>query len=333
MTMRRREFITLLGGASAAQAILHPPAARAQQGGRVRRIGWLIDRDENDRQAQSNEVALREALVKLGWIEGQNLRIDTRFGARDLNRLHDVATELVSLAPEVIVTNGGAATLALQQRTQTIPIIFAAGPEPAEIGLVRNIARPENNITGFPTIDPSVFGKRLQLLKEVAPHLARICVILNPETLPVGLNLIEAAAPGFGLEAIRTPVRNSVDAVRAIDAFAAEPNGGLLVMPPPLSVAIRDTILQLAAQHQLPAIYGYRELAAAGGLMSFGSNPADLYRGAASYVDRLLRGTKVSDLPVQFPTRYELVVNLKTAKAIGLVIPEAFLLRADEVIE
>jgi putative tryptophan/tyrosine transport system substrate-binding protein len=278
--MRRREFIAGLGG-----AVAWPITARAQQDGRVPRIGWLINRDESDPQVQTIQIVFRETLAKLGWIEGRNLHIDVRFGARNINRVHDVAMELVSLAPEVIVTNGGAAIQALQQRTQTVPIVFAAGPEPVEVGLLRNIARPRGNVTGFPTIEPSVLGKWLELLKEVAPHLARISVISNPETLSQvqDSNYIEAAAQAFGLKVIKTPVRNSVDAVRAIDAFAAVPNGGLLVMPPPPSVALRDTILQLAAQHRLPTINGYRELVAAGGLMSFGSNPADLYRGAASY--------------------------------------------------
>jgi putative ABC transport system substrate-binding protein len=326
--MRRREFIAGLGGA----AVAWPLTARAQQGKRVRRIGWLIDRDESDPQAQSNEIAFREALLKLGWIEGRNLQIDVRFGARDPKRIHDVATELVSLAPEVIITNGGAAIRELQQRTQTIPIVYTAGPEPVDFGLMRNIARPEGNITGFATMEPSISGKWIELLKEAAPRLARVCVIFTPQTAQ-SPHYIEATAARFGLEVIKATVRNSVDTVRAIDAFGGRPNGGVLIMPPPPNVAIRDTILQLASEYRLPTINGYRDLAAAGGLISYGSNSADLYRGAVSYVDRLLRGVKVSELPVQFPTEYKLVVNLKTAKAIGLTIPEAFLLRADEVIE
>jgi putative ABC transport system substrate-binding protein len=326
--MNRREFIAGLGGAA------WPLVARAQQPGRMRRLGWLIDADENDPQAQATKAALLEALGKLGWIEGQNLHVDARFGARDFSRIHDVAAELVSLAPEVIVTNGGAAILELQQRTKTIPIVYTAGPVPVDAGHMRNIARPEGNITGFPTFEPSVAGKWLELLKEAVPRLARVSVILNPQTLRAAFfNYVEAAASAIGVEAIETPVRNGVDTVRAIDAFAAKPNGGLLVMPPPPSVAIREAIFQLAAEHRLPSISGYRQQAAAGGLMSYGSNRLDTYRGAASYVDRLLRGAKVSELPVQFPTRYELVVNLKAAQAIGLTIPDVFLLRADEIIE
>jgi putative ABC transport system substrate-binding protein len=329
--MRRREFITLLGGAVAAW----PLAARAQQDGRVRRVGWLIGSAENDQQSPAGSSALREALAKLGWIEGRNLRIDLRFGAGDPATVRAYAAELISLTPDVIFANSGTATSALQQRTQTTPIVFT-GPDPVEAGLVRNIARPEGNITGFSAFEPSIAGKWLELLKEAAPRLARVAVIFNPElTLTVQryISPIEVAASALGVPAIQTPVRNAVDIVHAIDAFAAELNGGLLVLPPIPNTAIRDTILQLAAQHRLPAIYGYRDLAAAGGLMSYGSNSVDQYRGAASYIDRILRGAKISELPVQFPTRYELVINLKNAKAIGLTIPESFLLRADEVIE
>jgi putative ABC transport system substrate-binding protein len=293
-----------------------------------------MDRDESDSLVATYKAALREPLAKLGWIEGRNLRIDIRFGARDLGRIQNVAAELISLAPEVIVTNGSAAMLALQQQTQTIPIVFTAGA--VETG-VRNIARPEGNVTGFPTFEISVAGKWLELLKEVVPSLARVSVIFSPGLVPSAARsyttFVEAAASALGVEATLAPVRHSVEAVRTIDAFAAKPNGGLLMLPPPPSVALRETVFELATQHRLPAIYGYRDLAVAGGLMSYGSNVTDHYRGGASYVDRLLRGAKVSELPVQFPTKYELVVNLKAAKAIGLTIPEAFLLRADEVIE
>jgi putative tryptophan/tyrosine transport system substrate-binding protein len=333
--MRRRDFIAGLGGAAA-----WPAVARAQQGERVRRIGWLINREEIDPEVQTDAIAFREALLKLGWIEGRNLRIDVRFGARDPKRIHDIAMELVSLAPEVIVTAGGVLTRELQQRTQTIPIVLTGGPDPVSFGLMRNIARPEGNITGFVTVEPSTFGKWIELLKEVAPRLARVCVIFHPETLQLSryyeatlTSYIEPTAARFGVDVVKTSVRNSVDIVRAIDTFAVEPNGGVVVMPPRPSIAIRDTILQLAAEHRLPTINSFRDLAAVGGLISYGSNSADLNRGAASYVDRLLRGAKVSELPAQFPTRYQLVVNLKTAKAIGLTIPESFLLRADEVIE
>jgi putative tryptophan/tyrosine transport system substrate-binding protein len=329
--MRRREFVTILGGAAAAC----PLAAGAQQSTRMKRIGLLINTVENDRAQQVSLDALQEVLAKLGWIESRNLRIDRRFSAGDPAHVRAFAAELVGLTPDVIYANSGGAASVLQQRTQTIPIVFT-GPDPVAAGVVRNIARPEGNITGFSALEPSIAGKWLELLKEAAPRLASVAIIFNPELTPTGptyISWIEMAASALGVQAIKTPVRNAVDIVHAIDAFAAAPNGGLLVLPPPPNTAIRDMILQLAAQHRLPAIYSGRELAAAGGLMSYGSMSADQYRGAASYIDRLLRGAKVSDLPVQFPTKYELVVNLKTAKAIGLAIPEVFLLRADELIE
>jgi putative ABC transport system substrate-binding protein len=333
--MKRREFITLLGGA-AAPVILRLRAARAEQDGGMRRIGWLVGGVETDRARQADLGALRESLAKLGWSEGRDLRIDLRWGD-DLDRLGAYATELVSLAPDVIVTNGVAAMRALQQRTQTIPIVFTGGPDPVAAGLLRNVARPEGNITGFSTLEPSVAGKWLELLKEAAPRLARVAVIFNVElssSVASGyVSSIEAAAPAAGVQAIQTPVRNAVDIVHAIDAFAAEPNGGLLVLPPPPTTTIRETILQLAAQHRLPAIYPSLADAAAGGLLAYATDRVDQYRRAASYVDRILRGAKVADLPVQFPTKFELIINLKTAKALGLTVPLSLLTRADEVIE
>ena len=320
--------MALLGGAAT-----WPIAARAQQGERVRRIGWLIDRDENDVAVRAFKTALRDALAKVGWIEGRNLRIDARYGARDPNLIRDLAAELIGLAPEVIITNGGVTTRHLQQLTRTIPIVFTAGPEPVDAGLVRNIARPEGNTTGFPTFEPAIGSKWLELLKGAAPSLVRASIVLNPESNAQSVGDIEAVASTLNIQAIKTPVRNSLDAVRAIDAFAVQPNGGLVVMPPPPNLAIREAILELAAQHRLPLIAGYREMAAAGGLMSYGRIFGDEFRGAASYVDRLLRGGKVNELPVQFPTRYELVINLKTAKALRLTVPDTLLARADEVIE
>jgi putative ABC transport system substrate-binding protein len=333
MAMRRREFITLFGSAAAAW----PLAARAQQDSRMRRIGWLISGAETDLGAVANKAALQEALGRFGWIEGRNLRIDLRFGTGDPDRIRASAAELVGLAPEVVVTNSGATTRAVQQQTQTIPIVFTAGGDPATDGLVQNIARPERNITGFSSREPSIAGKCLELLKEAAPRLTRVAAIFNAElapTVPFYISSIETAAPALNVQAIKTPVRNAVDIVRAIDAFAAEPNGGLLVLPATFATtAIRDTILQVAAQHRLPAIYTNRADTAAGGLMAYAADDVAMSRRAASYVDRLLRGAKVADLPVQFPTKFDLVVNLKTAKAIGLTIPEAFLLRTDELIE
>jgi ABC-type uncharacterized transport system substrate-binding protein len=333
--MQRREFITLLGGTAAAW----PLAARAQQDGRVRRIAALLGEAPTER-ASASFPAFREAIAKLGWIEGRNLRIDLRAGASDPNQIRAAAAELVGLAPDAIVTSTVAATRAMQQQTQSIPIIFTGvGGDPVAARIVESIARPEGNTTGFTNLFNSISGKWMELLKEAAPRVARVALIFNPAfsigALTGGDGYIahaEAAAPALGVQLIKMPVRNDLELARAIDAFGGEQNGGLLVLPPP---AVNVGLLnRLAAQHRLPGIYPDRVFVVRGeGLMSYASVAADRYRGAASYVDRILRGTKVNELPVQFPTKFELVVNLKTAKAIGLTIPEAFLLRADEVIE
>jgi putative tryptophan/tyrosine transport system substrate-binding protein len=327
--MRRREFIAGLTG-----AISWPLVARAQ-GERMRRIGMLVGLAENERDDQANLSALREGLAKLGWIEGRNMRIDVRFGAGEPDRIRAYAAELVDLAPDVIFANGGAAASALQQRTQTIPIVFR-GPDPVGAGLVQNITRPEGNITGFSVFEPSIVGKWLELLKEAAPRLTRVAIIFNPEMVLIVsryLSPIEVAASALRLPAVNTPVRNAVDIVRAIDAFAAEPDGGLLVLPPPPNASIRDTILRLAEHHKLPAIYPSQADATAGGLLAYATDLVDVDQRAASYIDRLLRGAKIGELPVQFPTRFELVINLKTAKAIGLSIPHNMLATADELIQ
>jgi putative ABC transport system substrate-binding protein len=331
--MQRRSFIILLGGAAAAW----PLAARAQQAGGMGRIGILLGGAENDRAQQAYLGALREGLAKLGWIEGRNLRIDLRFGAGDPDAIRAYAAELAGLTPDVIVTNTGATTRAAQQQTQTIPIVFTAAADAVAAGYLRNIARPEGNVTGFSSLEPSIAGKWLELLKVAAPGLARVAIIFDTRLsfaiTPSYVSSIEAAALALDVQAITSPVRNAVDIVRAIDAFAAEPNGGLLILPPPPTTAIREAILQLAAQYRLPAIFPSLTDAAAGGLLAYSIDRVDQYRRAATYVDRLLRGAKVSELPVQFPTKFELVVNLKTAKATGLTIPEALLLRADQIIE
>jgi putative ABC transport system substrate-binding protein len=317
--MQRRDFITLVGSAAA-----WPLAARAQSPGSVRRIGWLIGRAESDPISQASRIAFQEALAKLGWIEGRNLRIDLRFAADDPDHIRAYAMELVRLAPDVIVTGAAVVTRALQQQTQTIPIVFIGGGDPAAIGLVRNIAQPEGNTTGFSGPEPSIAGKYLELLKEAAPGVSRVAILFNPEiapTAPTYISLIEALAPALGIQAIKTPFRNPIDIVRAIDSFAGEPSGGLVILPPPNTTAIRETIVPLAAQHRLPAIYPGPADAAAGGLLAYTTDTVDRNRLAATYVDRLLRGTKVAELPVQFPTKFELVINLKTAKAIGSPSP------------
>ena len=320
--MKRRDFITLLGGVAA-----WPLAARAQQEEKVRRIGVLAGTIEPTWLA-----ALRDGLAKLGWIEGHNLRIDLRFTLGDPARMRADAVELVSLAPDVIVTTNRPGTAAVQEQTKTIPIVFTAGNDPVSNGLLQNIARPEGNTTGFSSTVDSLLGKRLELLKEAAPHITRVALVFDPQTVNVGFfPSIEAAAPLLDVKAIKTPVRDPLELVRAIDAFAAEPNGGLLVVP----VLPEDSYKMLhlvAAQHRLPAIDSTRPKVA-DGLMTYAVDFSDIYRRAAAYVDRILRGTKVSELPVQSPTKFELVINLKTAKALGLTLPPSLLARADEVIE
>jgi putative ABC transport system substrate-binding protein len=327
--IRRRDAITLLGGAAAAW----PLAARAQQGERVRRIGVLSGSTEDDSTTRANLAALREGLVKLGWIEGRNLRIDLRFTSSDPARMRACAVELVSLAPDVIVTTSRPATTAVQEQTKTVPIVFTAGGDPVSNGLLQNIARPEGNTTGFTSTVDSLLGKWLELLNEAAPHITRVALVFNPQTVNVAyFRSIEAAAPLLGAQAIKTPVRDPLELVRAIDEFAAEPNGGLLVVPL-LPEDSYQMLHRVAAQHRLPDIHSNRRGVADGGLMTYATDFPDNYRRAATYVDRLLRGAKVSDLPVQVPTKFELVVNLKTAKALGLTVPKSILLRADEVIE
>jgi putative ABC transport system substrate-binding protein len=328
--MRRRDFITLLGGA----AVACPLAARAQQAGRMRRVGILAGTAEDNPDARANgRAALRDELAKLGWIEGRNLRIDMRFTLSDPARMRAYAVELVSLAPDVIVTSSRPATTAVQEQTKTIPIVFTAGGDPVTNGVVKNITHPEGNTTGFTNTFDSLSGKWLEFLKEAAPHITRVALVFNPQSVNVGyFRSIEAAAPLLGVQAIKTPVRNPLELVRAVDAFAAEPNGGLLVVPV-LPEDSYQMLHRVAAEHQLPSIHSNRGDVAEGGLMSYGPDITDNYRRAATYIDRILRGTKVSELPVQAPTKFELIVNLKTAKALGLTIPEGFLLRADELIE
>jgi putative ABC transport system substrate-binding protein len=281
-------------------------------------------------------AALREGLETLGWTEGRNLHVDARFVGGDSKRVGAYAQELVSLAPEVIVCSGALQTRALQQQTETLPIVFVNVGDPVASGVVKNIAHPEGNTTGITNLFLSVAGKWVELLKEVAPRLARVALVFNPD-FPVSGNYmaaIESAAATTGVKTTRTAFSNATEIERMIDAFAAEPDGSLIVVPPPLAWADRRLILRLALQHRLPVIFDDRLHAAEGALMSYGSDGTDLFRrGASTYVDRILRGAKPADLPVQFPTKFELVVNLKTAKAIGLVIPDSFLSRADEVIE
>ena len=332
--MKRRDFIAGLGGVAA-----WPVVAWAQPTERVRRIGMLTFSAENDPLNQSFIALFREGLAKLGWVEGRNLRIDLRFGATDADRTRAGAAELVSLGPDVIVTYGVAPTMAVQRQTQLIPIVFAAVGDPLATGVVKNLARPEGNTTGVTNLYVSIAGKWLELLKEAAPRVERVGFVYSPdlgstaEGLSPYSSSLEEAARALGVQAISIPFRNAVELVRAIDAFAARPNGGLIVLPPSPTAVDRRTINQLAIHHQLPTIFQDRYYAAEGGLIAYGGDVIEIYRTASTYADGILRGAKVSDLPVQLPTKIPLVINLKTAKAIGLVIPESFLLRADEVIE
>ena len=328
--MRRRDFMTFLGGAAATW----PHAARAQQSERVRRVGILSSGVEDNSVTRAQLTTLREELAKLGWIEGRNLRIDLRFTATDPERVRTYTMELVSLAPDVIITTSRPTTIAAQQQTKSIPIVFAAGGDPASNRLVQNITRPEGNTTGITNATVSLGGKWLEVLKEAFPHIARVALVFNPETVGPGyLPAIEAAAPLLGVQTIRTPFRDPLEVVRVLDEFAREPNGGLMTVPVVPVGASYEMVIRLAAAHRLPAVYYSRVGVAAGGLMTYDAVTTDLYRRAAAYVDRILRGAKVSELPVQFPTKFELVINLKAAKAIGLEIPATLLARADEVIK
>jgi putative tryptophan/tyrosine transport system substrate-binding protein len=331
--MRRREFIAGLGGAAASSAIW-PLRGGAQQP-RMRRIGVLMGYDENDRTAKAYFSGFTQGLAELGWTDGRNMRVDVRWAAANVVRMRTFANELIDLQPDIIVVNSAEATKAVQGQTQTIPVIFLMAGDPVGNGIVGNISRPGGNITGF-TYESAIGGKWLELLKEALPRLARVALIFNPELLggQAYLPLIELAAAQYAVTAIRTPVRNAAAIERAIEAFAGEPNGGLILVPPPLLAAHRELINRLAVQHQLPTIYQDRHFATEGGLMSYGTDIGELFRrGGPSYVDRILRGAKVSELPVQFPTKFELVINQKTAKAMGLEIPPLLLNRADEVIE
>jgi putative ABC transport system substrate-binding protein len=333
MTMRRRDFITLLGGAAAGW----PLAARAQQTERVRHIGMLLG-GTDDQVTQTRLTALRQGLEGLGWIEGRNVRIDIRFGEGDPNRFRAYAKELISLASEVIVTGSAQATRAVQQQTQTIPIVITGVGDPVTNGIVKSLAHPEGNVTGVTNLYLSIGGRWLQLLKEAVPNVETVGLVYNARVLPNDTNYgyfptIDEAAGTLAVQVTRIGYSDAVDLVHAIDEFSTRPNGGLIVMPPAPNAANREVVRRLAAQHRLPAMYHSKEFAAEGGLMSYGSDPVDQYRRASSFVDRILRGAKVSNLPVEFPTKFELTINLKTAKVIGLTIPEAFLARADELIE
>jgi putative ABC transport system substrate-binding protein len=329
--MRRREFITFLGGAVATW----PLAARAQQRKGMRHIGMLISGAENHPQWQEPVAAFRHRLQQLGWTVGQNLQIDYRW-APDIGRIQNSAAELVSLAPDVLFTMTTTSVLAMRDKTNAIPIVFAIVTDPVGSGLIRTLAHPGINVTGFTNYEFSTSGKWLELLKEMAPGIARVAVIFNPKTAPYAngyLRPLQAAATSLGMELIASGAEDGPQIERIVAEAGRGRDGGLMTLPDFSTGIHRELIIALAARHRVPGVYHYRFFAASGGLMSYGIDITEQFREAASYVDRILRGEKPADMPVQAPTKYELVINLKTAKAMGLTVPETLLARADEVIE
>jgi putative ABC transport system substrate-binding protein len=328
--MRRREFVTLLGGA----AVTWPLAARAQQGERVRRIGVLLPQDQDSPVAQARIAALLQELRHLGWT-GRNVRIDIHWAGADAENIRKHATELASLAPDVILANGSVVVTPLLQATRTVPIVFVVVPDPVGAGFVDSLARPGGNATGFVQFEYGLSGKWLELLKELAPRVTRAAV-LRDASIPSGtgqFGAIQSVAPSVGMEVSPVNIRDADEIERAVAAFARSANGGLIVTGSALAQLHRNLIIALAARHKLPAVYFERFFVAVGGLISYGPDLVDQYRRAAGYVDRILKGEKPADLPVQAPTKYELVINLKTAKGLGLEVPPTLLARADEVIE
>ena len=329
--IQRREFIALLGGA----AVAWPLAARSQQDG-MRRIGVLVPFPESEPVAQARVAAFREGLQKLGWTEGRNIRIDTRWGALDAEAMQRFAKELVGLQPDLILSQSTPNTAALLQQTRTIPIVFVQVTDPVGSGFVASISRPGGNVTGFITMEQTMAGKWLELLKEIAPRVNRVALLFNPATATfaeIYLNSFKAAAASFAVEAIGAPVRSTSEFEPVIAEQVREPNGGLIVMPDIFMTGHRSEITLLAARYRLPAVYPFRYFAEIGGLLSYGNDQSDNFRRAATYVDRILKGANPGDLPIEQPIKFELVINLKTAKALGLSIPPSILARADEVIE
>jgi putative tryptophan/tyrosine transport system substrate-binding protein len=329
--MRRRQFITLIGGVAAAW----PLPARAQQGERARRVGVLMNAAAEDSEAQSYIAAFQQGMQELGWSVGRNLRIDLRWGGDDADRWRRYAEELLALSPDVIVAAGGAIVSRLQRVSRTVPIVFAQSIDPVGAGVVASLARPGGNATGFAQFEYSLSGKWAELLKEIVPGLKRIGVLREPAN-PAGIGqwaIIQAAATAAGMEVSPLAVRDPGEIERGVASFAREPNGGLVVAVGSSTTLHRGAIIASAARHQLPAVYPYRYFVTAGGLVSYGPDLLGQYRRAAGYVDRILKGEKPADLPVQSPTAYVLTINLKTAKALGLDVPATVLARADEVIE
>jgi putative tryptophan/tyrosine transport system substrate-binding protein len=329
--MNRRAFITLLGGAAAAW----PLTARAQQGERMRRIGVLMSVAADGPDGQPRLAAFLKGLQELGWTDGRNVRIDLRWGAGDAERTRNFVAELVALGPDVILASGDHPVVALQQATRTVPIVFAMVADPVGAGFVESLPHPGGNTTGFTLYEYNISAKWLELLKEIAPGVKRVAVIREAGTAAGTGQFagIQAGAPGLGLELSPIGVRDAGEMERAVEAFSRSPNSGMIVTGSAQAAVHRDLIVTLAARHKLPAVYVARFFVTAGGLISYGPDFLDEHRRAAGYVDRILKGEKAADLPVQAPTKYELVINLKTAKTLGLEIPAILLARADEVIE
>jgi putative ABC transport system substrate-binding protein len=326
--VRRREFITLLGGIAAGW----PIAARAQQ--RVRRIGVLVG-SGNDLQSQFWLTAFRRRLQELGWLDGRDLQIDVRWGSADIDYIRSSAADLLSSKPDVILVYGVRALYPIRQATRQIPVVFIATSDPVGLGLVESLAHPGGNLTGFMLYEVSLAGKLVELLKELVPDLVRVALVFSPDntSAPGYWRSIETVAKSRNVIPISLPVRDIGNILDAVDAFAREPNGGLVLPTDLTTIVNRDLIVALAARHRLPALYSFRSDVASGGLMSYGPDTTDLFVRSASYIDRILKGEKAADLPVQAPTKFELVINLKTAKSLGLEVPPTVLARADEVIE
>jgi putative ABC transport system substrate-binding protein len=328
--MRRREFITLIGSAAVV-----PLVAGAQPSESMRRVGVLMSTAADDREGQARIGAFRQGLQKLGWIEGQNVRLDIRWGGGDADLDRRFAAELVALTPDVILATASSTVAALQGATRTVPVVFAHAVDPVAAGFVDSLARPGGNATGFVLFEYGISAKWLELLKEIAPSVTRAGVLRDP-AMAAGtgqFGALQSVAPSFGVELSPVNVRDAGEIERVVTAFARSSNGGLIVTASPLATLHRDLIVALAARHKLCAVYNLRLFVTAGGLISYGSDVPDLLRRAAGYVDRILKGEKPADLPVQAPTKFEMVVNIKTARALGITVPPSLLARADEVIE
>jgi putative tryptophan/tyrosine transport system substrate-binding protein len=328
--MKRRQFIRLLGSAAATW----PLSVRAQQGEPKRRVGVLIPYAEGDAEGRAAIAALQGGLQDLGWAEGRNILLDIRWATGDPDEARALAKELIGMVPDVIAPSSNLLTTIVQQETRTIPIVFILVGDPVGSGYVASMARPGGNLTGFAVLETAIAGKWVETLHEIAPEVSRVGFILQPET-PANVGLLHAAEPAAppGVKVIPLGVHNTAEIEHAVTAFATEPNSGLIVAPHAITFANRDVIVELAARFRLPAVYAFRNFATSGGLVSYGTNLIEMWRLGASYVDRVLKGAKPADLPAQFPTKYELVVNLKTAKTLRLNVPQNLLARADEVIE